>query len=438
MSLKRPSISVVIPTLNEAQNLPLVLPHIPQPWVDEVILVDGRSSDRTCEVARELLPEMKIVLETRPGKGAAMRAGFAAARGDIIITLDADGSHDPREIPRLVRALLEGSDFVKGSRFAAGGGTTDMPPYRKWGNRGLGYLVNWLFNGEITDLCYGYHAFWRYCLDVIPLDDAPGFEIDTVIYVRALRQRLRLTEVPSFEGYRFFGFGKLQTLPDGWRVLRTILREWSAHLRGTSPETYLGFRGVPPLGRPGPEPERSGFLAAMRELLARQAHPHVRWNLALHLMMNHLNAASGSLIWSEPQGDGSTGLLAYAGQVQLQSARQLLDVFENGLAGWVAQYRQPALIANTQSDTRWLPRPWDREQGSTRSAISAPLLHHDRVLGVVTLVRAGTQPFTLEEVVQLTLTANALGAQLGAEARPRTSPLPAWATAASANHSLAS
>src|SRR3954470_22546781 len=96
-------VSAVIPTLNEAKNLPLVLPRIPMDVVDEVILVDGRSTDDTIEVARRILPGVKVVLEKRPGKGAAMTAGYRSATGDIIIVIDADGSNDPREIPRFLR-----------------------------------------------------------------------------------------------------------------------------------------------------------------------------------------------------------------------------------------------------------------------------------------------------------------------------------------------
>ena len=148
-----------------------------------------------------------------------MRAGYQNASGDIIIVLDADGSNDPREIPRFIMALSEGSDFVKGSRFAPGGGTTDMSRVRQIGNKFFVFLVNLFFNVHFTDLCYGYHAFWRYCLDDLNLDDVNGFEIDTAIYVRSLLMRLRLTEVPSFEGYRFRGEGKLRTIPDGFRVI---------------------------------------------------------------------------------------------------------------------------------------------------------------------------------------------------------------------------
>src|ERR1700692_2869554 len=115
-----PLISVIIPTRNEAQNLHHVLPCIPS-IVSEVILVDGHSTDNTIEVAQQLLPTISIIKQGGIGKGDALRAGIAAATGDIMVMLDADGSADPSEIPRFVRALMAGYDFAKGSRFAQGG-----------------------------------------------------------------------------------------------------------------------------------------------------------------------------------------------------------------------------------------------------------------------------------------------------------------------------
>jgi glycosyltransferase involved in cell wall biosynthesis len=237
-------VSVVVPTLNEAKNLPLIFPHIPLGVVDEVILVDGRSTDGTVDVARSLMPSVKVVLEPAPGKGAALRAGYRAATGDIIVVIDADGSNDPREIPRYLRSLIEGADFAKGSRFAHRGGTTDMPRFRQAGNRFFVMLVNLLFSSTFTDLCYGFHGFWRYCLDLIDIENVDGFEIDTALYVRAVRERLRIVEVPSFEGYRFYGEGKLRTFPDGIRVLRTIIHEWTTAIVAPRRQSeYLGFRG---------------------------------------------------------------------------------------------------------------------------------------------------------------------------------------------------
>jgi hypothetical protein len=217
------NVSVVIPALNEAENLPHVLPRIPA-WVHEVLLVDGHSTDDTVEVARKLRQDIRIVAQQGRGKGAALRTGFAAATGQIIVMLDADGSTDPAEIPAFVGALLAGADFVKGSRFLQGGGTSDMPFYRKLGNWGFVRVVRLLFGGSYSDLCYGYNAFWSHVLPQLDLD-GDGFEIETMMNVRALRVGLKVAEVPSFEAERVYGTSNLRTIPDGWRVLKTIVRE---------------------------------------------------------------------------------------------------------------------------------------------------------------------------------------------------------------------
>ena len=219
----RPTVTVVIPALNEAPNLPFVLPHIGF-WVDEVILVDGRSTDRTLDVARELLPRIRFVHQQGVGKGEALRAGFAAATGDLIVMLDADGSTDPREIPAFVGLLAGGAEFVKGTRFAQGAGTDDMTLWRRLGNGALTLFVRLLYGGRFSDLCYGYIAFWKRVLpDISP--DTDGFEIETQMCVRALKAGLRIAEVPSHERCRIHGKSNLRAVPDGWRVLKTIMHE---------------------------------------------------------------------------------------------------------------------------------------------------------------------------------------------------------------------
>lgn len=217
-----PSVTVVVPAMNEEKNLAHVLPRIPA-WVGEVILVDGNSKDRTVEVARELIPDIIVVNQDRPGKGAALRAGFAAAKGEIIVMLDADGSTDPAEIPAYVGALLSGADFVKGSRFLQGGGTDDMEWYRRFGNWGFVKLVQLRFGGQFTDLCYGYAAFWRDALDRLDLENDDGFEIETSMNIQALTSKLKIAEVASREHRRVHGKSNLRTIPDGWRVLSKIV-----------------------------------------------------------------------------------------------------------------------------------------------------------------------------------------------------------------------
>jgi glycosyltransferase involved in cell wall biosynthesis len=227
-----PRVSVVIPTLNEAENLPHVLPRIPA-TVHEIILVDGHSTDGTCELAQMLQPEIRVVTQEGTGKGDALRTGFRLATGDVIVTLDADGSADPVEIPAFVGALMAGADYAKGTRFTQGAGSADITFHRRVGNRGLVLLVRVLFGSRYTDLCYGYNAFWTDVLDRLEID-APGFEIETALNICALRAGLRVTEVASFEHARLHGYSKLNTFGDGCRVLRTILRE-RRRRRGAEP-----------------------------------------------------------------------------------------------------------------------------------------------------------------------------------------------------------
>jgi glycosyltransferase involved in cell wall biosynthesis len=403
----RPTVSVIIPTLNEAKNLPLVLPYLPMNWVDEVVLVDGRSTDDTVEVAKKLLPTVKVVLETKKGKGAAMRAGYLASCGDILIVLDADGSNDPREIPRYVTALLEGADFVKGSRFTPGGGTTDMPRYRMLGNGAFVLMGNLLFNVKFTDLCYGYHAFWRYCLDAIRIESFQGFEIDTALYLQAANARLRVVEVPSFEGYRFYGVGKLQTVPDGFRVLRTIFTLWAKKMGKSDEALPMGFRGIK-YARPQVFEEQ--LAAQIDESLAQRLMEFIRLlsimmltggdtsqviQRVLKLTLEAAGAESGSLILLDENGNVRDGCFASGNGFKTPDVSAWTDVLNQGVAGWAIKNHQPVLILDTQKDPRWLHREWDERH---RSALALPLSIGGMVIGALTLVRQEDKTFTEEEL----------------------------------------
>ncbi|HEX6932026.1 MAG TPA: glycosyltransferase family 2 protein, partial [Streptosporangiaceae bacterium] len=159
-----PRVSVVLPVMNEAANLPGVFGTIPA-WIDEVVLVDGRSTDNTIEVARQLRPDVRVVLQGGMGKGDALVAGFTASTGDILVAIDGDGSTDGAEIVRFVSALMAGADFAKGSRFSSAGHSDDITGFRKLGNKVLNCMVNRLFRTSFSDLCYGYNAFWARHLD---------------------------------------------------------------------------------------------------------------------------------------------------------------------------------------------------------------------------------------------------------------------------------
>jgi hypothetical protein len=222
---RAPKVSVVIPALNEAENLPHVLPRIPE-WVHEVLLVDGFSTDDTIEVAKRIRPDIRVVHQVGSGKGAALRSGVDAAKGDIVVMMDADGSTDPSEIGLFVRELRDGADFVKGSRFLQGGGTADMPRYRQLGNWGLVTLANTLFVTHYSDITYGYNATWRRYKDELALD-IDDWASEIISNIRAANNGLLVVEVPSFENERIAGTAKLEAFSAGWMILKAILREWA-------------------------------------------------------------------------------------------------------------------------------------------------------------------------------------------------------------------
>lgn len=226
------TVSVVIPTLNEAGNIPYVLNTIPS-WVHEVVIVDGRSRDDTERIARLLHPGVKVVHELTPGKGAALRAGLYAASGDYLIVMDADGSMDGMLLSAFRDALDNGAQFVKGSRFAPGGGSADITRLRSLGDAGIRFLLLLFFGARFSDATYGYFAVRANCRDDLNID-TNGFESEILIVIRAFRSGLRIAEVPCFEANRIHGESNLSALKDGLRIAQVILREKVRGHRGAA------------------------------------------------------------------------------------------------------------------------------------------------------------------------------------------------------------
>jgi glycosyltransferase involved in cell wall biosynthesis len=228
-------VSIVLPTLNEAAGARDVLHTVPD-WVDEVIVVDGRSTDGTLDVVATVCPDAIRLHQRGKGKGDAIKCGLAAATGDIVVTMDADGSMSLRDAGLLVDKLLEGYDFVKGSRALPGGGSADFTAARKLGSWALTKLAALIFGTVYTDITYGLNAYWRTAI-VDPRNFSDGFEFEVQAAVRAVRAGLRTAEVACFEEPRIGGESKLHAALDGCRILRAILGE-------TLPRRKSNFRAM--------------------------------------------------------------------------------------------------------------------------------------------------------------------------------------------------
>lgn len=233
-------VSLVIPVRNEARNIAWVLEQISDD-IDEIILVDGESTDATLITAQCYRPDIKVVAQEGKGKGSALRTGFLAATGDLIVMMDADGSMAPQEIRHYVHFLNNGYDFVKGSRFVGGGGSLDITRLRRLGNRFLLGVFNHLYDAELTDLCYGFCAFHRRYLDHLHLC-ATGFEIEAEMTVRAMQAGLRIAEVPSLEMPRRNGQSNLHAVRDGIRVLKTVVRHNHEGIAGHLVDAIVKYR----------------------------------------------------------------------------------------------------------------------------------------------------------------------------------------------------
>lgn len=230
------SVTIVIPAKNELASLPAVLADLPD-FIDEVIVVDGHSTDGTYEFAQAHSQVDLVVRQRSKGKGAALSAGFASATKDLVIIIDADGSMDLSELDLFLNEFPN-CGIAKGSRYLSGGGSSDLTKFRSFGNKVLTGVANKFFGQQWTDMAYGYAVFDRQLLAGLALTNydalgsmfshkayGQGFEIETLMFCRAAKRGIKLVEVPSFEKDRIAGASNLRAIRDGVRVLLALLVE---------------------------------------------------------------------------------------------------------------------------------------------------------------------------------------------------------------------
>ena len=216
-------VSIVIPTLNEEKNIAKVIHGIRKNLRStkyEILVVDGHSSDNTVSIAKKL--GARVIYDNK-GKGSALRKGFGAAKGSIIVSMDADLSNEPKELNLLVESIRIGYDVCMGSRFMVGGGSEDISKIRILGNKFFVSVVNLFFGSKYSDMCYGYRSFRKSIIKKLDLKE-DGFGIETEININAIKAHLKIIEIPSTEKKREAGEAKLRTFSDGYMILKTIVK----------------------------------------------------------------------------------------------------------------------------------------------------------------------------------------------------------------------
>jgi glycosyltransferase involved in cell wall biosynthesis len=219
-------ISVIIPAYNEEKTIGNVLEETIQVMdalglAYEIIVVDDGSVDRTREIASRY--KATVLSNGRNhGKGYALKKGFQHAQGDIVITVDADGAHNPKEIPDLINPLFNGVDIVAGSRFL-GNEKDHTSKLNIVGNYIINAIIMAFTRRMITDSQTGLRAFKKEFLQKISLE-SEGYEIETEITVKSLKNGFKLKEIPISCKRRKYNASKLKILPDGLKILKTILK----------------------------------------------------------------------------------------------------------------------------------------------------------------------------------------------------------------------
>nr|MDO8046132.1 glycosyltransferase family 2 protein [Candidatus Baldrarchaeota archaeon] len=224
--MKHSVISVVIPAYNEEKTIGEVLSKtisvmesLGRPY--EIIVVDDGSTDRTLEVASTY--KVTVLSNGRnKGKGYALRKGFQHARGDVIVTIDSDGAHDPKDIPEMLKLIFNGADVVSGSRFL--GASKDFTSsLNRLGNFLINSIIMVLTGKRITDSQTGFRAIKKEILEKLCLESI-GYEIETELTVKTLKNGFIFQEKPIACKKRRYYNSKLRVLYDGIKILKTILK----------------------------------------------------------------------------------------------------------------------------------------------------------------------------------------------------------------------
>ena len=214
--------TLLVPTLNEVEGMKAIMPHVKKKWVDEILVVDGGSTDGTVEYARS--KGYRVILQKSKGITNAYREALAVAKGDCIVAFSPDGNSLPEVIPALIKKIKEGYDMVIASRYKKGAKSYDDDPVTAFGNFMFTKIINILFGGNYTDTLVMLRAFRKDIVKEIPVG-IPRAGLEPILSIRCAKSKLKVTEIPVDEPKRIGSPRKMIPILNGLDILRLIFSE---------------------------------------------------------------------------------------------------------------------------------------------------------------------------------------------------------------------
>jgi glycosyltransferase involved in cell wall biosynthesis len=227
-------VTLLIPTLNEIDGMKTIMPKISPGWYDQLLIVDGQSTDGTIEYARE--KGYPIVVQQKKGMRHAYMEALPHITGDVVLTFSPDGNSIPELIPECIKKMKEGYDMVIVSRYAEGAHSYDDDPITAFGNWLFTFTINLFHGGRYTDAMVIYRAYRTQLIHDLDLDKDASYETEEKLFktkiswepllsIRAAKRKLKVAEIPGDEPRREGGERKLQVLRWGAAYMFEVFRE---------------------------------------------------------------------------------------------------------------------------------------------------------------------------------------------------------------------
>ena len=215
--------ALIITTLNEIVGVKKIVPKIKKEWLDEIIFVDGGSTDGTIEEAKRM--GFKVIIQKQKGHGAAVLEGVNAIKSDNFILFGPDGNDEPEKIPELIEKIEEGYDQVLATRFGKGSVNLDAGIIDTFGNKMFTFLANVFFGGYWTDTLNESRIISKKAFQELNFD-AMDLSSTQQMSIRGLKRRQKICEILGNEGERIGGVRKMKPLPVGASLSLRIIKEF--------------------------------------------------------------------------------------------------------------------------------------------------------------------------------------------------------------------